>query len=267
MNNLDTINSIIKNHIKHKCDSYSTTEGAINNEECGNHRGLYYIYPELNFYFGLAKDKKATIIKRNEKHRAKLDVNLKKLYGPPIKKKQPTITFPKGWQEGICKYIIDGVDNIPQYFKKIDDGCVEPIYWDFSVKHLIDVDKIEVIVWNLDKYPPETIQAIEDEVIETIYPYCNTETSILRNKLNKIFLEAEKIITNNHNYDELLNECFTFFQNKILNNEGPIVSKKNIYRLNFVRQYFINVQDKYNHVLRDIFIEWCQIVESNNEKV
>ena len=58
-----------------------------------------------------------------------------------------------------------------------------------------------------------------------------------------------------------------FFQNKILNNEGPIVSKKNIYRLNFVRQYFIDVQDKYNHVLRDILIEWCQIVESNNEKV
>ena len=33
MNNVDTINSIIKNHVKHKCDPYSTTEGAINNKE------------------------------------------------------------------------------------------------------------------------------------------------------------------------------------------------------------------------------------------
>ena len=32
-------------------------------------------------------------------------------------------------------------------------------------------------------------------------------------------------------------------------------------------EYFIYKQDKYNHVLKDIFIEWCQIVESNNEKV
>lgn len=267
MNNLDTINSIIKNHVKHKCDPYSTTEGAINNEECGNHRGLYYIYPELNFYFGLSSKKNGTIIDRHETHRAKLDVNINKLYGPARKKKEPAIQFPKGWQEGICKYIIDGVDNIPQYFKKIDDGYVEPIYCDFSVKHLIDVNKIPVIIWNLNDYPPQIIEAIEDEVIGTIYPYCNTETSNLRNKLNKIFLETEKIITNNHNYDELLNECFTFFQNKILNNEGPIISKKNIYRLNFARQYFNDVQDKYNHVLRDILIEWCQIVESNNEKV
>ena len=58
MNNLDTINNIIKNHVKNKCDPYSTTEGSINNKECGNHRGLYYIYPELNFYFGLSSKKK-----------------------------------------------------------------------------------------------------------------------------------------------------------------------------------------------------------------
>ena len=38
MNNLDTINSIIKNHVKHKCSPYLTTIGSINNQECGNHR-------------------------------------------------------------------------------------------------------------------------------------------------------------------------------------------------------------------------------------
>lgn len=261
MNNLDRINKIIEKYTKKKCDPYSTTEGAINNAECGNHRGLYYIYPELNFYFGLAKDKKATIIKRHEKHRAKLDVNLKKLYGPPIKKKQPEITFPKGWQEGICKYIIDGIDNIPQYFKKTSDGYVEPICRDFSVKHLIDVDKIQVIIWNLNEYPPEIIKAIEDEVIETIYPYCNQETSNLRNKLNKLFLETDNIIKKYDIYDKKLQIFSACFQKGILNNEGKKISQKIINKKRYTRQYFIENRNKYSRVLSDLFNEWDTIIK------
>ena len=75
-----------------------------------------------------------------------------------------------------------------------------------------------------------------------------------------------ELIKKNNDYDELLNECFTLFKHKILNNEGPPISTKNIHRLNFSKQFFIDEQDKYNHVLRDIFIDWCQIVESNNQK-
>ena len=265
MNNIEIINSIIESYIGKKRDPYSTTIGSINNQECGNHRGLYYIYPEVNFYFGISSKKNATIISRHEKHKAKLDVNFKKLYGPDNKKKEPQIQFPKGWQEGICKYIIEGIEEIPQYFKKTSDGYVEPINVDFSLKHLLDINKIEVVIWNLKEYSSHTIEAIEEEVIETIFPFCNTETSKLRNKLSKMFLETVKIIKKNHDYDELLNECFTLFEDKILNNEGPPISTKNIHRLNFSRQYFIDEQDKYNHLLRDIFIDWCQIVESNNE--
>ena len=260
-NNIDIINSIIENYVKKKCVPYYTTEGSINNKECGNHRGLYYIYPELNFYFGLSSKKNATIIARHETHRAKLDVNINKLFGPARKKKEPSLQFPIGWQEGICKYIIDEVDEIPQYFKKTVDGFVEPIYLDFSVKHLIDVDKIQVIIWNLNEYPPETIEAIEDKVIETIYPYCNKETAILRNKLNKIFLATNEVIKKYDNYEKQFQICSAYFQKEILKNECKQISHKNFNKLKFARQYFIDNQNKFDHVLKVIFIEWCKILE------
>ena len=264
MNNLELINSIIERHIKKKCSPYSTTEGSINNNECGNHRGLYYIYPEVNFYFGLAKSKNATIIDRHKKHRAKLDVDLKRLYGPSSKKKQPAITFPKGWQEGICKYIIDEVDEIPKYYEKLENGYIEHSNLFFPVKHLINVNQIRVVVWNLHEYSSEKIKAIEDEVIKTIYPYCNDETYKLRQKLRRLFLKVEKITTYIQDYNELLAKCFTFFQKEILNNVDLIVSGKNFYKLKFAKRYFVDNQDKYNHLLQDIFLEWYKIVESNN---
>ncbi len=100
MNNLELINSIVERHIKKKCSPHSTTEGSINNNECGNHRGLYYIYPEVNFYFGLAKSKNATIIDRHKKHRAKLDVDLKRLYGHSSKKKTASNNVSKRLAKG-----------------------------------------------------------------------------------------------------------------------------------------------------------------------
>ena len=51
------------------------------------------------------------------------------------------------------------------------DGYVEPINVDFPLKHLLDINKIEVVIWNLKEYLPHTIEAIEEEVIETIFPF------------------------------------------------------------------------------------------------
>ena len=65
-------------------EPYSTTEGAINRQQVGNHRGLYYIYPEKNFYFGKAATN--TVVNRHMTHRPKLDVDLSKLYGPAKEK-------------------------------------------------------------------------------------------------------------------------------------------------------------------------------------
>ena len=57
---------------------------------------------------------------------------------------------------------------------------------------------------------------------------------------------------------------FYFFSKRNFKNTDLIVSGKNFYKLKFAKKYFVDNQDKYNHLLQDIFFEWCKIVESNN---
>lgn len=161
-------------------EPYSTTEGAINRNEVGNHRGLYYIYPEVNFYFGKAATN--TVINRHQTHRPKLDVNLKELYSTPVEKAEPKWQFPEGWKEGVCKYIIEGVNEIPSHWIKIRKGRVAPGVLDFPVKHRVNVDTLTVMVWNLDHLTAEQISEIEEAVIPAIWPYCNNETYRKRKK-------------------------------------------------------------------------------------
>ena len=161
-------------------EPYATTEGAINREEVGNHRGLYYIYPEVNFYFGKAASN--TVVGRHRTHRLKLDVNLAGLYSTPIEKVEAKDKFPEGWKEGVCKYIIEGVDNIPSHFERIGPKRVKPGVLDFPVKHKVDVDSLPVLVWNLDHLTAKQISEIEEAVIPAIWPYCNNETYVLRKR-------------------------------------------------------------------------------------
>ena len=76
MNNLELINSIIERHIKKNVVHIQpqkvqlTIMNAVITED-------FIILSKVNFYFGLAKSKNATIIDRHKKHRAKLDVDLK----------------------------------------------------------------------------------------------------------------------------------------------------------------------------------------------
>lgn len=161
-------------------EPYETTEGAINRKETGNHRGLYYIYPEVNFYFGKAATN--TVINRHNTHRPKLDVNLSKLYGSPVEKKEPGLQFPQGWQEGVRKFIINEDAEIPAYYVKTDRGTVVPGQLDYKVTHKVDVDTLPVILWNLDHLTPEQISSIEEGVIEALMPYCNTEAYRARQK-------------------------------------------------------------------------------------
>lgn len=163
-------------------DPYETTEGAINRKEVGNHRGLYYIYPEVNFYFGKAATN--TVINRHKTHRPKLDVDLATLYGNPVEKNEPKWTFPAGWKQGVCKFIIDGVDFIPSHWVKVGHKKVKPGTLDLEVKHIVDVDKLTVIVWNLDHLTSSEIANIENAVILKLWPYCNDETYRLRKSTN-----------------------------------------------------------------------------------
>ena len=63
--------------------------------QTGRFRGIYYIWPEQNFYVGLAKSPGASIAdKRMDTHVLKLTVNLKGLYGGkseiPKSRRNPT---------------------------------------------------------------------------------------------------------------------------------------------------------------------------------
>ncbi len=170
-------------HLGHAwVEPYSTTEGAINRAEVGNHRGLYYIYPEVNFYFGKAATN--TVINRHQTHRPKLDVDLATLYSTPVEKVEPKWMFPEGWKEGVCKYIIEGTTSIPSHYVKIGKKLVAPGVLDFPVKHKVDVDTLEVLVWNLDHLTAKQISEIEEAVIPAIWPYCNNETYRKRKKEN-----------------------------------------------------------------------------------
>jgi len=164
-------------------EPYATTEGALNRSEVGDHRGLYYIYPEKNFYFGKAAT--SSVIDRHLTHRPKLDVDLAALYSTPVEKVQPKCTFPQGFKQGVCKYLLEGVDTIPSHWVRIGKKRVAPGVLDFPVKHVVDIDTLPVLVWNLEHLTPNQISEIEKAVIPAIWPYCNNETYVRRKRLTK----------------------------------------------------------------------------------
>lgn len=155
-------------------EPYVTTEGAINRHETGDHRGLYWILPEVNFYFGKAATN--TVIARHHTHRPKLDVDLATLYGPPVPKIEPRWSFPQGFKQGVCKYIIQGVDHIPSHFVRTGPRSVKPGVLHFPVTHQRDVDTLPVWVWNLEHLTAGQISALEQSIIPAIWPYCNNQT-------------------------------------------------------------------------------------------
>jgi len=173
--------AFLQNGVKY-VEPYLTTEGAINRKEVGDHRGLYYIYPEKNFYFGKAATN--TVHNRHKTHRPKLDVDLGTLYSTPVEKKEPKWIFPEGWKEAVRKYIIEDTGEIPSHYEKTDNGTVVPGVLDFPVTHKVDVDTLPVLVWDLDHLTAKQISRIEDDIIQLIEPYANDETYRKRKKEN-----------------------------------------------------------------------------------
>jgi hypothetical protein len=161
-------------------EPYLTTEGEINRKQAGMHRGLYWIYPDKNFYFGKAATN--TVHNRHKTHRAKLDVDLAALYSTPVEKKEPKWIFPEGWKEAVREFIIEDQGDIPSHYAKTDRGTVVPGVLDYPVKHLVDIDTLPVLVWNLDHCTKQEISDIEELVIETLWPYANDETYRQRKK-------------------------------------------------------------------------------------
>jgi hypothetical protein len=155
----------------------------------GTHRGLYYIWPEKNFYLGLAKSPDAQIsFKRMDTHVLKLNVDLRGLYcgkGDNRQiKKEPYKQFPEGWREGVSKYLLEGSPIIPIHFKKTPSGKVKPINLDFKCRLKFDPMNLPVLLWNLNHLEPHQIKTLETKIIKTIWPFCNNETYKIRKKKN-----------------------------------------------------------------------------------
>lgn len=182
MKQIQQIQEVFRDHCVPWVEPYLTTEGAINRGEAGLHRGLYYIYPKKNFYFGKAATN--TVHNRHKTHRPKLDVDLAALYSTPKEKKEPKWIFPEGWKEAVRKYIIEDTGPIPQHYIKTDRGTVVPGVLNHPVTHKVDVDSLPVLVWNLNHLLAEQISEIEDSIITTIWPYANDETYRRRKKEN-----------------------------------------------------------------------------------
>ena len=165
---LTAIKSIFNQHDIEWVEPFETTLGAINNKEVDTKfRGLYYFY-ENNFYVGIAS--RGKIKDRHDTHRPKFDVDLKSLW-------RSSWAFSEAWQEGVRKYIIEDTGDIP--FKKRPKGTDVNGYYpevNFPVKHKVDVEKIKVLIWNLDHLKPWQIKMLETFIIYTIWPYCNDET-------------------------------------------------------------------------------------------
>jgi len=158
-------------------EPYQTTEGDIVLKKGSRHRGLYYIYPQVNFYFGKAATN--TVHARHKTHYLKLRVDLAGLYSTPVPKKEPKNKFPLGWKEAVCKYIIEVVDTIPDHYVKTNTGVI-PGVLNFPVKHRVDVDRLTVLVWDLDHLTKEEISRLEDAIIPKLLPYANSESYQIR---------------------------------------------------------------------------------------
>ena len=171
---LDKIKTVFQAQGIPWAEPYLTTEGAINRKEAGCHPGLYWIYPEVNFYFGKAATN--TVHNRHKSHRAKLDVDLAAMYSTPQEKKQPKWIFPAGWKAAVRKFIIEDTGDIPDHWVKTDRGTVIPGVLDFPVKHRVAVDTLPVWVWNLEHLYPDQIAKLETAIIQEIQSYANSET-------------------------------------------------------------------------------------------
>ena len=149
--------------------------------QTGKFRGIYYIWPEQNFYVGLAKSPKASIAdKRMDTHVLKLMVNMKSLYGGKHQntdiKKEPYKQFPEGWRYGVSRYLLKDSPIIPLHWQSRTDGRVEPCNLDFVCEHHQDPMQLPVALWNLNDCTPDEIEAVETGMKTTLWPVCNTET-------------------------------------------------------------------------------------------
>jgi hypothetical protein len=162
----------------------SSTTGQLAAGEHGLHKGLYWIWPEENFYFGKAATQHVT--KRHQSHMMKLKADLPALYGPPVEKVQFGSAYPDGWREGVAKYLLENdIDMVPPMWVRLGPKLMAPANLDFVPIHKRSVDDIPCLVWDLDTWTAADIGRVEKAINRQLLSYCNTEAHIIRRKERK----------------------------------------------------------------------------------
>ena len=187
-------------------EPYDTTVGEVVNKEKGNHRGIYWIFPLINFYIGLSASLGSTMSGvRFDTHILKFLVDLATLYGRSRSHKfeekcEPYKKLPAGWNYALRKHIINE-DYIPSHWIKVpvdqippgkggESGkkWVRPGVLDYPVTYREGIDpyEIPVKIWNLNHLTPKQIADLEKAIIKAIWPEANDET------YNKFYKHLDK---------------------------------------------------------------------------
>jgi len=190
---LDTIQQLIFDITGVMVEYEWSTVEDVYTKKTGMFRGLYYIDPARNFYFGLGKSETSLIATgRMNTHVLKLTVDLASLYGSVDEKCEPFKQFPAGWNYAMRKhYINENAQPIPSHFVKVPTQeipqgkggktgkkWVKPGVLDYPITYRegIDVMQLPVVLWNLNQFTPQQIKEIETAVIKAIQPEANDET-------------------------------------------------------------------------------------------
>ena len=150
---------------------YQTNAKELHTGKSGKHRGIYLLFQTVDnapvfYYIGLAKSPTATIYNRFQTHYAKLTVNLVKLYGTLVQKKETRWQFPKGWREGIKAHFLSNVDDIPDYWSgRQKHDFIQPINHEWIPIFKVEIDHLPLLLWNLNHLTPEQIDSLETSMI------------------------------------------------------------------------------------------------------
>jgi len=171
-------------------EPYATTVASIHHGKDGNHNGHYWIGD--NYYFGRAMGSQ-TVKARFRPHYAKLNARFDWLFAAQflsedecrakVHKSSAHWKIGKGWKDLHRDILIDNCPEFPDYFRKTSQGY-EAGDFHFPAKPKVDIDSMQVLVWNLDHLADAQIASLEKEIIRTIWPYANSETHKKRAKQN-----------------------------------------------------------------------------------
>ena len=170
-------------------EPYHTTVADILNGNHGNHTGHYLIGD--NYYFGRAVGSQS-VKARFRPHYAKLNARFDWLFAAQFLPTEECRTkihrssahwkMGEGWKDLHRDILIDNCPEFPTYFRKTERGYEAGDFY-FPARPNIDIDSLEVQVWDLSHLDEDTIKRLEKEIIRQILPYANAETHRWRRKM------------------------------------------------------------------------------------